>query len=370
MHHRSTRTPPARNAMKVPNRHQAICIPAGQIAEWLGIKLSPMDREAVVTGFASLRDAQNGDLSFLSQTRYRPQLAATEASVVLVPVAWTDIPASIIALPVPDPSSAFAKIVEKYSLPLAPVRRGVHPTAVIGDGVEADLSRISVGAHAVIEAGACLEDYVEVGSGCYVGQGVRIGRGSRLFPNVTVLEGCILGANVILHSGTVIGADGFGYEFIEGRHRKIRQAGIVQIDNDVEIGANSTVDRARFGRTWIGEGTKIDNQVQIAHNVIIGKHCIVVAGVGIAGSAQIGDYVVIAAQAGVAGHLEVGSGCTIGARSGVTKSLPPGRATYLGFPAAPAAEERRRLAASRQVPDLIRRVKKLEQKDPDSAAQG
>jgi UDP-3-O-[3-hydroxymyristoyl] glucosamine N-acyltransferase len=240
---------------------------------------------------------------------------------------------------------------------------------VIEDGVEADLARISVGAHAVVETGACLGDSVEIGSGCHVGQGVRIGPGSRLFPNVTVLERCVIGANVILHSGTVIGADGFGYEFVQGRHRKIPQTGIVQIDDEVEIGANTTVDRARFGRTWIGQGTKIDNQVQIAHNVIIGKHCIVVAGVGIAGSAQIGDYVVIAAQAGVAGHIEVGTGCTIGARAGVTKNLPPGRASYLGFPAGPAAEERRRQAASRLVPDLLRRVKKLEQAGSDSAGQ-
>jgi UDP-3-O-[3-hydroxymyristoyl] glucosamine N-acyltransferase len=351
--------------MKAPTNRHAVSIPLAHLAESLGVTIPDQHRDTVVTGFGSLRDARAGELSFLSQARYRPQLTATRATVVLVPPGWTDVPASVVALAVENPSAVFEKIVEKYSLPAAPVRRGVHRTAVIEDGVEADLSRISVGAHTVIESGARLEDYVEIGAGCYIGQDVQIGRGSRIFPNVTILEGCILGANVILHAGTVIGADGFGYEFIEGRHRKIRQTGIVQIDADVEIGANTTVDRARFGRTWIGEGTKIDNQVQIAHNAVIGKHCVIVAGVGIAGSAQIGDYVVIAAQAGVAGHVEIGSQCTIGARAGVTKSLPPRSGSYLGFPATAAAEERRRVAAVRQLPELIRRVQKLEQDQKD-----
>ena len=164
---------------------------------------------------------------------------------------------------------------------------------------------------------------------------------------------------MILHSGVVVGADGFGYEFENGRHRKVRQAGIVQIDNDVEIGAGTMVDRARFGRTWIGEGTKIDNLVQIGHNVVIGKHCILVAFVAIAGSAQIGDYVVIAAQAGIAGHVKVGSGSTLGGRCGVTKDVPAGQ-HVLGFPAVPAMEERKRVASIRRLPQLSARVKKLE----------
>jgi UDP-3-O-[3-hydroxymyristoyl] glucosamine N-acyltransferase len=188
---------------------------------------------------------------------------------------------------------------------------------------------------------------------------VRIGRDSKLFANSTVHLGCILGERVILHSGVVVGADGFGYEFEKGRHRKVRQAGIVQIDNDVEIGAGSMVDRARFGRTWIGEGTKIDNLVQIGHNVVIGRHCIVVACVAIAGSAVIGDYVVIAAQAGIAGHVAVGSQSTLGARAGVTKDLPGGQ-TYMGFPAVPANEERRRIASMNRLPQLLARLKEVE----------
>ena len=169
----------------------------------------------------------------------------------------------------------------------------------------------------------------------------------------------MLGDRSILHSGVVIGSDGFGYEFDKGRHRKVRQSGIVQIDNDVEVGAGTTIDRARFGRTWIGEGTKIDNLVQIGHNVVIGKHCIIVACVAIAGSAVIEDYVVIAAQCGIAGHVTVGAQSTLGARSGVTKDLAA-RESYLGFPAGPAKEERRRIASVNRLPQLMERVKHLE----------
>jgi UDP-3-O-[3-hydroxymyristoyl] glucosamine N-acyltransferase len=180
-----------------------------------------------------------------------------------------------------------------------------------------------------------------------------------LFANSTVHTGCVLGERVILHSSAVIGADGFGYTFEKGRHRKVRQSGIVQIDNDVEVGAGTMIDRARFGRTWIGEGTKIDNLVQIGHNVVIGKHCIVVSCVAIAGSAVIGDYVVIAAQVGIAGHITIGSKSTLAGRAGVTKDVPAGE-TYLGFPAVPANEERRRIASVNRLPKLVARVSELE----------
>jgi len=169
----------------------------------------------------------------------------------------------------------------------------------------------------------------------------------------------VLGERVILHSSVVIGADGFGYEFEQGRHRKVPQLGTVQIDNDVEIGAGSMVDRGRIGRTWIGEGTKIDNLVQVGHNVVIGKHCILVSGVAIAGSAVLGDYVVMAAGAGIAGHVNVGSQSTIGGRAGVTKDVPAG-SSVLGFPAVEAREERRRIGSVARLPQLLARMKELE----------
>lgn len=334
----------------------------GELATLLSLNIVAGDPEAEITGFASLNEATAGDLSFFSDMQYRQRLQQTRASAVLVPISFDceGLPAGLACVAAADPSGAFESVVDRYGWQPEPFRPGIHATAVIDDSVAAPSDRISVGPHAVIAADAVIEDEVEIGAGCYVGRGVRIGRGTRLFANSTVHEGSIIGERVILHSGVVIGADGFGYEFKNGRHRKIRQAGIVQIDDDVEIGAGTTVDRARFGRTWIGEGTKIDNLVQIAHNVVIGKHCIIVAGTGIAGSAVIGDYVVIAAQSGVGGHVTVGSQATLAARSGVTKDLPGG-ATYMGFPAAPAKDERRRLVAQRRIPQLLERVRLLEE---------
>jgi UDP-3-O-[3-hydroxymyristoyl] glucosamine N-acyltransferase len=240
----------------------------------------------------------------------------------------------------------------------------VHPSAVVAASAILDPKRVCVGANAVVDEHAALADGVEIGAGCYVGRNTSIGADSKLFPNSTLHMGCTLGERVILHSGVVVGADGFGYEFGNGRHRKVRQSGIVQIDDDVEVGAGTTIDRARFGRTWIGEGTKVDNLVQIGHNVVIGRHCIVVACTAIAGSVVIGDYVVIAAQVGIAGHVAIGSQSTLGARSGVTKDVPAGQ-SYLGFPAVPAKQERRRIASVNRLPRLMQRIEELEKKLQD-----
>ncbi|WP_395744321.1 UDP-3-O-(3-hydroxymyristoyl)glucosamine N-acyltransferase [Prosthecobacter sp.] len=317
------------------------------------------DPTGQITGFASLKEAVPGDLSFFHDSRYNDRLARTHASAVLVPLGWTEFPAHASCIAVSDPSRSFEQIVEAYGFQPAPFTPGVHPSAVIADGVKYDPLRVSIGPNAVIEAGVELGEEVEIGPGCFVGRNALVGRASSLRANATVHAECILGERVILHSGVVIGADGFGYEFSQGRHRKVRQAGIVQIDNDVEIGAGSTIDRARFGRTWIGEGTKIDNLVQIGHNVVIGKHCVIVACTAIAGSVVIGDYVVIAAQVGIAGHVHVGSQSTLAARCGVTHDLPAG-GKYLGFPAIPAGKEKRRLASINRLPQLLARVKELE----------
>lgn len=332
------------------------------LAKLLTARILTAGPDAMITGFASLKEARSGDLSFFSDSRYQQRLQDTRATAVLVPSDWSAFPENVACLAVADPSASFDIVVDTYGFQATPFTAGIHGSAVVGSCLNTDLSKISVAANAVIEDGAEIGNGTEIGAGCYVGRNVRIGQNSKLFANVTVHEGCVLGSNVILHSGAVIGADGFGYEFQNGRHRKVRQSGIVQIDDDVEIGAGSAVDRARFGRTWIGEGTKIDNLVQIGHNVIIGKHCIVVAGTGIAGSAQIGDYVVIAAQSGIAGHVSVGSQCTLGGRSGVTKDLPVGPMTYLGFPAVPAKDEMQRAAALRRLPQLLHRVRELENK--------
>lgn len=331
-----------------------------KIAELVGGRILKGSGDTVIRGFANLADAVTGDLSFFHDRRYLKQLSKTQACVLLVPPDFTEFPDDVACIAVTDPSSSFELIVETYGVQPDPFVPGVHPTAAVAVTAAFDATKVSIGANAVIEDGTKLADGVQIGAGCFVGRNVTIGANSKLFANSTIHTGCELGARVILHSSVVVGADGFGYEFKEGRHRKVRQEGIVQIDDDVEIGAGTTVDRARFGRTWIGEGTKIDNQVQIGHNVVIGKHCIIVACTAIAGSAHIGDYVVIAAQVGIAGHVKIGTQARLGARCGVTKDLAPG-ATYLGFPAVPATVERRRLAGVNRLPNLVARVKQLEE---------
>jgi UDP-3-O-[3-hydroxymyristoyl] glucosamine N-acyltransferase len=334
-------------------------IALNELATFVGGTLKNGDPTLEITGFASLNEAVPGDLSFFYDTRYNDRLLKTKASAVLVPADHAEPSPQAAYIVVSDPSKSFELIVETYGFQPAPFEAGVHPSAVIAESVKFDAAKVSVGPNAVIEAGVELADGAEIGAGCFVGRNARIGSGSKLFANSTVHAECILGSGVILHSSVVIGGDGFGYEFSQGRHRKVRQAGIVQIDNEVEIGAGTTVDRARFGRTWIGEGTKIDNLVQIGHNVVIGKHCIIVAGTAIAGSAIVGDYVVIAAQVGIAGHVTVGPQATLAARCGVTRDLPGGQ-TYLGFPAIPASDEKRRLASINRLPQLQARVKELE----------
>ena len=336
-------------------------ITVAEILELVGGKLLSGDAAVMIEGFANLKESVKGDLSFFHDPRYEALLGTTKACAVLVPETWTKCPEGVACIGVADPSRMFETIVEKFGVQPEPFKPGVHATAVIGEDVKFDPTKVRIGPHAVIEDGVEIGDGAEIGAGCFVGRNARIGADSKLFANVSVHTGCLLGERVIIHSSVVIGGDGFGYEFDTGRHRKIRQAGIVQIDNDVEIGAGTMVDRARFGRTWIGEGTKIDNLVQIGHNVVIGKHCIIVAANAIAGSAHIGDYVVIAAQCGVAGHVKIGSQATLAGRCGVTKDLPGG-ATYLGYPAIPVGEEKRRLASINRLPSLSARVKKLEDK--------
>ena len=204
-----------------------------------------------------------------------------------------------------------------------------------------------------------------VGALSYVGRDVLIGEDCLLHSRVTVADRCSLANRVILHSGVVIGSDGFGFELFGGKHVKIPQVGIVQVDDDVEIGSNTTVDRARFGRTWIQEGTKIDNLVQIAHNVVIGRHCLIVAQVGISGSTRLGDYVTLAGQVGVVGHIEIGDHAVVGAQSGISKSVP-GKEFYMGTPAVPAGVYREQVALIRRLSKLTERVQALEKLRKDA----
>jgi UDP-3-O-[3-hydroxymyristoyl] glucosamine N-acyltransferase len=230
----------------------------------------------------------------------------------------------------------------------------VAPDAVVG-------AQVSIGAHCVVERGARVGDRAVLMPGSYVGALAAVGDDTFLYPNVVIREECVVGARCTLHAGVIIGGDGFGYALDDGRYQKVPQVGNVVIGDDVEIGANTTVDRATTGSTRIGDGTKIDNLVQIGHNVVIGRHCIIVAQVGISGSTELEDHVTIAGQAGLAGHLKVGKGATVAGQSGVPRSIPPG-SVVSGTPAMPHVVWRRLVALLPKVPQLFQRARDLEQR--------
>jgi UDP-3-O-[3-hydroxymyristoyl] glucosamine N-acyltransferase len=302
---------------------------------------------------ASLHDAETGDVSFLGSPKYAERLLPSRASVVLVPPAVDTPPPEGRAWVVcDDPAKAFDAVIEIFAPPPVEFPPGLHETAIVSDAAVVPAT-VHVGPHAVIEAEAAIGERTVIGAGCFVGRETRIGDDCLLYPHVVVRERCLLGSRVILHPGAVIGADGFGFEPSPQGHRKIPQVGIVQIDDDVEIGAQTTVDRARFGRTWIQRGTKIDNLVMVAHNVVLGQHCFVVSQVGISGSCRIGNGVILAGQAGLSGHLEVGDRAVLMAQSGLTRDVPPG-AAMMGSPAV----ERREFARTQM---RIKRLERLQQ---------
>ena len=316
------------------------------------------DAEATVSGAASLAEATPGEITFYGNPRYLAAFRRTRASAAFVP---EDFEEQIVGaqIRVADPSKAFEQVVLKFAPQPITFPAAVHPSAVIAPGVSLG-ENVSIGAYVVVEAGARIGPGTRLGAHGYIGHETTIGAGCLIYPNVTIRERIRIGDRVIIHSGTVVGSDGFGFEMTAGGHKKVPQIGSVQIDNDVEIGANTTIDRARFGRTWIQEGVKIDNLVQIAHNVVIGKHSIIVAQVGIAGSVRIGAGVVIGGQAGIIGHIEIDDGTMIGAQSGVSKSLHGG--TWWATPTVPLPEAKEQIAWVRRLGKLFERVKALEQK--------
>jgi UDP-3-O-[3-hydroxymyristoyl] glucosamine N-acyltransferase len=311
-----------------------------------------------IKGVAAIAEAGEGDVTFFGNPKYLPGLRTCRATAVLVPRGFSE-KVGPMPIEVENPSLAFAALVEKFAPEAIRFPAGVHPTAIVGDGAILG-EGVSVQAYAVIEPGARVGARTVVGAQAYIGHEAQVGDDCLLHARVTVGARCVVGNRAIIHSGVVIGSDGFGFEFVGGKHVKIPQIGIVQVDDDVEIGANSTIDRARFGRTWIGEGTKIDNLVQIAHNVVIGKHCILVAQCAVSGSTRLGNYVTLAGQVGAVGHIEIGDQVTVGAQSGISKSLPA-KGVYMGTPAVPAQEWREQVAHLRRMERLTSRVKALEQ---------
>ncbi len=281
--------------------------------------------------------------------------------MVLVPPGEFSAPETCHLITVDNPSASFSALIDYFQRASQPFVPGVSAGAHLAEDVELDPTAVSIAPGVVIESGAHIGNGTTISAGCVIGQNVTIGEDCLLHPNVTIREACRLGNRVIIQPGAVIGSDGYGFEFVDGRHQKVPQVGIVEIHDDVEIGANSCIDRARFGSTVIGEGTKIDNLVQVAHNVHTGKHCLLVGQCGIAGSTTLGNLVTIAAQTGVGGHLKLGDQVVVTAQGGVLKNLPEA-GVYMGKPARPIAREQKKMAALARVPKLLEQVREMKKK--------
>lgn len=312
-----------------------------------------------VTGVNGIRDANDGDLTFLGDPRYRPYLESTRAAAVLVN---GDVPEAngTPLIQVDNPYAAFARVLALVESEVRHPPKDIHESAVVAK-TAAIGQNVALGSHVVIEDGCDIGDDVVIYAGVYVGRGCRIGAGTVIYPRAVIREHVQVGARCIIHSGAVLGSDGFGYTPGKDAAAKIPQVGSVVLEDDVEIGANTTIDRATCGETRIGKSTKIDNLVQIAHNVRIGQACMISGMVGVAGSAIIGDRVTIGGLSGINGHITVGDNVMVAGRSGVTKSVPEG-AVVMGFPATPITEQRRIYASQRRLPDMVRRIADLEKR--------
>ncbi|MCP4712364.1 MAG: UDP-3-O-(3-hydroxymyristoyl)glucosamine N-acyltransferase [Planctomycetes bacterium] len=314
------------------------------------------DGEVSVTAVASLTEASETELSFISEKRYASQVVQSKAAAIIVAEDF-DGETSAALLLVADVNLALEQVLSLFAPPPDLPSSGIDLTAHIAETVRLG-EKVAIGPRAVIS------DQVEIGegsyisAGCYLGANVKIGRNCVLAPNVTIRARCELGNNVIINANSSIGTDGFGYRAVDGKHQKIPHIGIVVIEDDVEIGSNSCVDRAKFGKTIIGRGTKIDNLVQIAHNVHIGENCIIVAQVGIAGSCRLGNYVIIGGQVAVKEHTTIGDGAMAGAQCGVISDVEPG-ARVLGSPSRPIKSFFREVALTEKLPEMAKEIKRL-----------
>lgn len=328
-----------------------------EIAELVGGELVGRP-DVPITGVAGIKEAKTGDITFVSNAKYLPFLDETEASAVITS---KDVSSSRLNLVrTANPSLAFTTVINYFKPSQAPSPAGIHATAVIGAHVRLG-SGVAIGPHVVIGDDAVIGDRTVIEANTFVGASSTIGADGRLYPNVTVREETRIGDRVIIHSGAVIGSDGFGYETLEGRHVKIPQTGFVEIGDDVEIGANVCIDRGRFQKTWIQSGVKIDNLVQVAHNVIVGENTLLISQCGISGSTEIGKNVIIAGQAGIVGHIQLGDGVIVGAGAGVTKSVPE-KTIVLGQPAKPIQEQKRLIALINRLPELFKDFAEIKRK--------
>jgi UDP-3-O-[3-hydroxymyristoyl] glucosamine N-acyltransferase len=313
------------------------------------------DDSLSLRGFAPADRAQSGDLTFAENETYFERAEQSEASAILVDGAFTSKTKTIIR--VPNARIAFAKAVALF-FPEPVFAAAIHSSAVISTSAQIDPTA-HIGPFCVVGDNARIGPRSVLRGGNHVGPYCKLGEDVHLFPNVVLYAATEIGNRVRVHAGSVIGSDGFGYVFDNGMHRKVAQIGHVIIRDDVEIGANVTIDRGALGPTVIGRGTKIDNLVQIAHNVSLGEHCLVVSQAGIAGSTKLGNYVVLGGQVGLAGHLKIGDRATVAAQSGVMHNIPEGE-KWFGYPAQPDRKTKRQIIALHQLPELIRRVTELE----------
>lgn len=319
------------------------------------------DSSIRIIGVAPIQSAGSGDISFVANPSYAKHIAATKASALVL-----DEATPCDRLPVlrhKSPYLTFGRIIDILH-PLTPsVAPGIHEQAVVEPGCAIN-ETAGIGPLCTIGSGSSIGKNSQLVSSVTVGRNVTIGEDCLIHPGVRILDGTRIGNRVIIQAGAVLGSDGFGFAESDTGLKKIQQIGWVEIDDDVEIGANTTIDRGAMAATRIGRGTKIDNLVQIAHNVQIGEHCIIVSQVGISGSTRIGNGVILAGQVGLVGHIEVGDGVMVGAKSGVRKSVPAGKKLF-GYPARDIMEAKRIEAAQSRLPELLKRVRKLEQGDPD-----
>ena len=333
-------------------------ITLGELAKALAGELENADQNSTVSNICDIGEAKTGDLAFILREKNESLLKKTKASCVVVPSQIKKSPIPIIRCK--NPNLAFKKAVELISPESIPHPKGIHETASIGKDVMLGKD-VGIGAYACLEEGVRIGDGTVIYAHSYVGHSTEIGKGCIIYPNVTIRENIKIKDRVIIHPGCSIGTDGFGYEITEKGHAKIPHIGDVIIEDDVELGACVTVDRAKIAHTKIGRGTKIDNLVQIAHNVTIGENCIIVAQCGISGSVKIGNNVIMGGQVGLVDHIEIGDNAMIAAQSGVTKSVPPNTIMF-GTPARQIKKMKMSIVLFDKLPEIYKRLKNVEKK--------
>jgi len=316
------------------------------------------DDSIQISGLGKIEQAQPGQITFISNPKYQKFIETTKASAVLVSQDFPPVSKTVVRTE--NPYVAFLQLLKFFHPPLEMIEPGIHASAVI-DSTAKIGDQVRIGAGVVIGKNCVIGDRTIIYPGVVIGPEVAVGSNTVLHANVVLREQVKIGNNVILHSGVIVGSDGFGFAREGVLYHKIPQVGIVIIEDDVEIGANCTIDRATLGATIIRQGVKLDNLIQVAHNVEIGENTVIAAQTGISGSTKIGKNAIVGGQVGFVGHIEVGDGVTVGAQSGVSKNLPP-NAVYFGYPAKPIMQAKREEAAFRRLPDLLKRVSELEAK--------